>query len=87
MQPFSVLWANHPHVKRESALLDKSVYTDQCAINLSAALMRSGVDLKSFQGVRSWQKDAPKYPIRAQQLADWLDTPHSTQPSPSGSGE
>jgi len=72
--PFAVLWANHPTIKGDDALLDKNVYTDQCAINVGAAFIRSGMKLDSFKGVYSWQKDAPKYPIRAQELANWLDS-------------
>ncbi|MET3493620.1 T6SS effector amidase Tae4 family protein [Variovorax boronicumulans] len=71
MQPsFATLWANHPNIKGDDALLDKNVYKDQCAINVGAAFIRSSVDLSSFRGVYSWQKDSPKYPIRAQELAN-----------------
>lgn len=70
--PFDTLWANHPTVKGEGSILDRKVYDNQCAINLSAALMRSGFDMKSYGGVKSWEKDKPRYPIRAQELADWL---------------
>jgi hypothetical protein len=75
MPSFAALWSNHPHVKGEPALLDTGVYPDQCAITLSAALLRSGVDMKSYPGTWSWQKDKPKYAIRAQELANWLATP------------
>jgi len=75
MQPsFATLWANHPNIKGDGALLDKDVYTDQCAINVGAAFIRSNLSLDSFHGVFSWQKDRPKYPIRAQELANWLDS-------------
>ena len=47
------------------------------AINLSVALIRSGVDMRTFPGQWSWQKDKPKYAIRAQELANWLATPAS----------
>ncbi|SEB00995.1 type VI secretion system amidase effector protein Tae4 [Variovorax sp. YR216] len=69
---FSDLWKNHPHVTGEGPVLDKKVYNDQCAINLAVALIRSGMNLDGFKGTRSWQQDRPKYPIRAQELADWL---------------
>jgi hypothetical protein len=72
MPSFAVLWANHPNVKGDAPVLDKAVYENQCAINVGAALMRSGVDLGSFPGARSWQTDKPKYPIRAQELANWF---------------
>ncbi len=75
MQPsFAALWANHPTIKGDDALLDKNIYKDQCAINVGAAFIRSSLSLGSFPGVYSWQKDSPKYPIRAQELANWLDS-------------
>lgn len=74
MPSFATLWNNHPHVKGEGALLDKRVYENQCAINLSAALIRSGINMTSYNGTWSWQKDKPKYAIRAQELANWLAT-------------
>lgn len=73
MPSFAELWANHPTVKGDAPILDKKVYENQCAINLSASLIRSGVDLKSFSGATSWEKDKPKYPIRAEELAEWLE--------------
>lgn len=58
MQPsFATLWANHPNIKGDGALLDKDVYTDQCAINVGAAFIRSNLSLDSFHGVFSWQKN------------------------------
>ena len=47
---FAVLWENHPHVKGEAPLLDTKIYDNQCAINLSAAFLRSGVDMSSRVG-------------------------------------
>ncbi len=75
MLSFPKLWANHPNVKREAPLLDKGTYQNQCAINLYAALIRSGVNAKTFRGRLSWQKNRPKYAIRAQELADWFASP------------
>lgn len=72
MPAFTTLWNNHPNIKGDTPVLDKQVYENQCAINMSAALLRSGVNMNSFHGVRSWEKDKPKYAIRAQELADWL---------------
>ena len=73
MPTFSELWKQHPNIAGDAPILDKKVYENQCAINLSAAMMRCGIDLKSFGGARSWEKDKPKYPIRAEELAAWLD--------------
>ena len=75
MPTFSSLWSKPPHVTGEGALLDTKVYENQCAIDLSAALLRSGMEMKSYTGQWSWQKDKPKYAIRAQELANWLATP------------
>jgi hypothetical protein len=77
MPAFMTLWNNHPTVKGEPPLLDKGVYENQCAINLSAALMRSGINMNSYPGAKSWEKGKPKYAIRAQELANWLATPAS----------
>jgi len=75
MQPsFATLWSNHPTIKGDDALLDRDAYKDQCAINVGAAFIRSSLRMESFRGVYSWQKDSPKYPIRAQELANWLDS-------------
>lgn len=80
MPAFTQLWSNHPTIKGDAPLLDQKVYGNQCAINVSAALMRSGVDLSSFGGVRAWEKDKPKYPIRAEELANWVDKNASLLP-------
>lgn len=80
MTNFIKLWSNHPTVKGEKPLLDTKVYTDQCAINVAAAMIRSGYDFKSYTGTKSWQKEGPKYPIRAQELADWLSTAAGRMP-------
>ena len=74
MPTFAQLWANHPIIKGDAPLLDRGVYQNQCAINMSASLMRSGVDMSRYTGVWSWQKDKPKYAIRAEELAQWLAT-------------
>jgi hypothetical protein len=82
MPAFSTLWRNHPNVKGDGPLLDKTVYENQCAINLGAALMRSGVTLKSYSGAWSWNKEGNKYPIRAEELARWLASPAAQLPKP-----
>ena len=72
MSTFATLWGNHPNIKGDTPLLDKNQYENQCAINLYAALQRSNIDVKTFHGQLSWQKDKPKYAIRAQEIAGWL---------------
>lgn len=47
---------------------------------MSATWMRSGMKLTGYTGVLSWEKDKPKYAIRAQELANWFATPHSHLP-------
>lgn len=69
---FKTLWENHPNVKGDTPILDKKAYGNQCAINLCAALIRSGVSFEDYRGAMSWQKGKPKYAIRAQELANWL---------------
>ena len=71
---FSMVCSEHPTIKGDAPLLDHKVYQNQCAVNLYAALQRSKVDVSTFKGAMSWQKDAPKYAIRAQEVSDWLDT-------------
>jgi hypothetical protein len=72
MPNFQTLWKNHPNIKGDTPVLNKATYANQCAINVSASLMRSDISLKGFAGALSWEKAKPKYAIRAQELADWL---------------
>jgi Type VI secretion system (T6SS), amidase effector protein 4 len=72
MPLFGTLWRNHPTTKGDAPLLDKRVYENQCAINLSAACMRSDMSLTGYPGVLSWEKNKPRYAIRAQELANWF---------------
>lgn len=74
MTAFAQLWANHPTIKGDTPLLDRSVYPNQCAINMSASLMQSGVDMTRYSGARSWQEGKPRYAIRPEELAHWLET-------------
>lgn len=75
MPAFANLWRNHPKIRGEEPLLNPAAYPNQCAINLHAALLRSGFNMKTFTGTLSWQKDRTKYAIRAQEMADWLARP------------
>ncbi|NJM33031.1 MAG: hypothetical protein HC848_09530 [Limnobacter sp.] len=80
MLAFATLWSNHPNIKGDTPVLDKNVYENQCAINTGAAWLRSGMSLSGYTGALSWEKDKPKYPIRAQELANWFTTPYSHLP-------
>ncbi len=75
MPAFATLWSNHPNIKGDTPLLDKKVYENQCAVNMGAAWLRSGMTLAGYTGALSWEKDKPKYPIRAQELANWFASP------------
>ena len=80
MPTFATLWNSHPNIKGDTPLLDKAVYENQCAINMSAAWMRSGTKLSGFTGTLSWEKDKQKYAVRAQELANWFASLHSHLP-------
>lgn len=80
MLRFTYLWKNHPTIKGDGPLLSKASYENQCAVNVHACLARSGIDLKTFRGVLSWEQGKPRYALRAQELADWLATPFSRLP-------
>ena len=80
MPAFTALWSNHPNIKGDTPVLDKKVYENQCAINMGAAWLRSGTTLSGYTGALSWEKDKPKYPIRAQELANWFASPRSHLP-------
>jgi hypothetical protein len=81
MPTFDTFWSNHPTIKGDAPLLDNKAYENQCAIGVSAALIRSGVDMKSYTGVWSWEKDKPKYAIRAHELAVWLSRQNPNLPT------
>ncbi|PZN83278.1 MAG: hypothetical protein DM484_04815 [Candidatus Methylumidiphilus alinenensis] len=80
MPAFKTLWSNHPNIKGDTPVLDKKVYENQCAINMGAAWLRSGMTISGYTGALSWEKDKPKYPIRAQELANWFASPYSHLP-------
>lgn len=75
MPSFQQLWNSHPSIKGDAPLLDTNQYPNQCAVNVYAALQRSGMNMNTFTGQLSWQKDKLKYAIRAQELANWLAQP------------
>jgi len=78
--PFQLIWINHPNQTDEPPLLDKRVYENQCAINLSAALIRAGMNMAGYTGTWSWQSGKPRYAIRAHELAAWLKSPAAAMP-------
>jgi hypothetical protein len=82
MASFLTLWQNHPVIKGTTPLLDRGVYANQCAVNMYASMKDSGVNVGSFHGQLSWQKNAPKYAIRAQELANWMENKNSVFSAP-----
>lgn len=73
MVRFDILWKNHPG--NGVFPCDRSKHINQCAIRMSVALEKSGVDLMSFGGVKCWEKheDGFKHILRAQELANWIN--------------
>lgn len=48
---FITLWNNHP------GFADLCDFNNQCVIRMGTALIKSGVDMSSFNGVKCWNKD------------------------------
>ncbi len=70
---FDKLWDNYPSssIKHIDPKTGKDIFGEHCAINVSEALERSGVDLSSFNGTKCWNcSGSGNHIIRAQELAD-----------------
>lgn len=69
---FNILWKNHPGTLKPCNVVE---FPNQCAIRMSEAFNKSGVDLSSFSGVKCWEKHEDKFRhiLRAQELANWVD--------------
>ncbi len=77
MVKFDTLWDNHPTV--DSILDDvpcktngSRAFDNQCAIRLGVSLEKSGVDTRSFKGVRCWHNHGTGHILRAEELANWF---------------
>jgi len=74
---FDQLWNNYPSssISHIDPKTGNDIFPDHCAINLSEALMRSGVDISSFSGVKCWGgcPSGGGHLIRAQELANNLN--------------
>jgi len=72
---FNNLWNNYPghHIDHKDPKTKNERYKDQCAIELSEALIKSGVDLKGFKGgtCENCSLDE-KHALVAQELANYL---------------
>lgn len=66
---FDTLWANHPGRDAHPC-----VFENQCAIRMGVCLEKSGIDTSSFTGVRCWHGHSPGHILRAQELANWLES-------------
>ncbi|WP_374436634.1 T6SS effector amidase Tae4 family protein [Inhella sp.] len=70
---FDSLWDHHPVSGGKPRLFPTSVYENQCAINVSAALIGAGLSLRGFPGAKSGKPaDKVRYALRAEELANWL---------------
>jgi len=72
---FNTLWDNYPghHIDHTNPKNKKECYDNQCAIELSEALLKSGISLKGFKGSTCENCSLKeKHALSAEQLADWL---------------
>lgn len=66
---FSTLWSNYPpDVNGAHAHPSKDNYPNQCAIRVSDAFMKSGIDMSSYPKVN---KTSDGYARSSKGLADW----------------
>lgn len=72
---FSTLWNNYPghHIDHINSKTKKECYDNQCAIELSEALLKSGINLKGFKGSTCENCSLKeKHALSAEELANWL---------------
>lgn len=89
---FDELWSSYPFdkIKHLDSKTKEDVFDDHCAINVSEALYKCGVLMKTFKGIRCWNCPTPVqatkkgiHAIRAQELSDYLATrPFAGCPNP-----
>jgi hypothetical protein len=79
---FEDLWDSHPTISANIFEDDapclkegERAFENQCAIRMGVSLMKSGVNLDSFKGVRCWFNHKPAHILRAEELANWLKSP------------
>lgn len=73
---FKTLWHNfssEQHMKSTCFHEKDKPFGDYCAIRLSECLIRSGINMGSFNGRRCWSHDGTKHALLAQELADYID--------------
>jgi hypothetical protein len=72
--PFSVLWASHPSTQHPAIDSPCSpTFSNQCAIRMGVSLTSSGVPLNGYRGTFCWFHHGRNHPIRAEELAGWLE--------------
>lgn len=72
---FKKLWASHPRnqgVNTPCTPVEKKHNENQCAIRMGVCLTKAGINLKSFSGVTCWHPHSEIHPLRAQELANWI---------------
>lgn len=86
MSYFEKLWSNYPFNDPCDARNEKGevLFKNQCAIRLSYALKKSGVDFVGFpQGRKCWVHVGQHHILAAKELADWLEKGRVPQILPS----
>ncbi|WP_133510953.1 type VI secretion system amidase effector protein Tae4 [Candidatus Thiosymbion oneisti] len=76
MSYFRVLWSNYPDSDPCNAKNEKGkiLFPNQCAIRLSYAMKKSGVNFASFpSGRKCWVHKGEDHILAAKELADWID--------------
>jgi hypothetical protein len=73
---FVTLWNNYP--SRKNVEHNVKAIDDYCAVNVSEAILKSGIKMKSFTGSRCWgecpnKENYRKHAIRARELSSWLE--------------
>lgn len=74
---FKELWDAYPSnsIEHINPKTEEDEFGNHCAINVSDALYKCDIKLKSFTGAKCWHKCSSSkniHVIRAQELADWL---------------
>lgn len=75
---FTKLWDNFENIKYShfDPTTKKELFPNYCAINLSHALLKTGITMSSYSGVNCWGCESiennSQHAIRAQELAIWL---------------
>jgi len=73
---FDDLWDNYPSKSpKHKDPNGNDIFSDHCAINLSEALIKSGMKLDGYKGTKCWGKcplGSGSHALRAQELATYL---------------